>query len=184
MSDGFSSPPVGMKNRQNDIILVTPPQRLSLILVREVLVCVCVSACEQKVCWGSIEYPAFSFILAFIMLVTFHVYFFFRYVCVHVRSHFICIRLFAALWSVAPQAPLSMGILSRQEYWSGLPCPPPGDLPSPGIKPASLCLLLWQTDSLPLVPPGKPFLYLFMINISLYHGGLFSGSGICFLCSH
>ena len=61
MSDGFSSPPVGMKNRQNDIILVTPPQRLSLILVREVLVCVCVSACEQKVCWGSIEYPAFSF---------------------------------------------------------------------------------------------------------------------------
>ena len=40
------------------------------------------------------------------------------------------------LWTVARQAPLSMGV-SRQEYWSGLPCPPPGDLPDPGIKPAS-----------------------------------------------
>ena len=41
------------------------------------------------------------------------------------------------LWTVAYQAPLSMG-LSRQEYWSGLPCPYPGDLPDPGIEPASL----------------------------------------------
>ena len=41
------------------------------------------------------------------------------------------------LWTVAGQAPLSMGF-SRQEYWSGLPCPPPGDLPNPGIKPRSL----------------------------------------------
>ena len=40
-------------------------------------------------------------------------------------------------WTVAYQAPPSMGF-SRQEYWSGLPCPPPGDLPDPGIKPASL----------------------------------------------
>ena len=48
-----------------------------------------------------------------------------------------CVRLFAAPWTVAHQAPLSMG-LSRQEYWSGLPCPPPGDLPDPGIKPTSL----------------------------------------------
>ena len=44
---------------------------------------------------------------------------------------------FAALRTVAHQAPLSMGF-SRQEYWSGLPCPPPGDLPDPGIEPASL----------------------------------------------
>ena len=43
----------------------------------------------------------------------------------------------ATSWTVARQAPLSMGF-SRQEYWSGLPCPPPGDLPDPGIKPASL----------------------------------------------
>ena len=47
------------------------------------------------------------------------------------------VQLFAALWIVACQAPLSMGF-SRQEYWSVLPCPPPGDLPDPGIKPASL----------------------------------------------
>ena len=46
-------------------------------------------------------------------------------------------RLCATLWTVACQAPLSMGF-SRQEYWSGLPCPPPGDLPNPGIEPASL----------------------------------------------
>ena len=47
------------------------------------------------------------------------------------------VRLFATLWTVAHQPPLSMGF-SRQEYWSGLPCPPPGDLSNPGIKSASL----------------------------------------------
>ena len=44
---------------------------------------------------------------------------------------------FVTPWTVAHQAPLSMGF-SRQEYWSGVPCPPPGDLPDPGIEPASL----------------------------------------------
>ena len=52
-------------------------------------------------------------------------------------NHFSCIRLFATPWTVACQTPLSMGF-SRQEYWSGLLCPPPGDLPDPGIEPASL----------------------------------------------
>ena len=47
------------------------------------------------------------------------------------------VQLFATPWTVARQAPLSMGF-SRQEYWSGLPCPPSGDLPDPGIEPASL----------------------------------------------
>ena len=47
-----------------------------------------------------------------------------------------CVRLFATLWTVAHQAPLSMEF-SRQEYWSGLPCPSPGNLPDPGIKPIS-----------------------------------------------
>ena len=56
------------------------------------------------------------------------------------RSHFSRARLFASLWMVACQAPLSVGF-SRQEYWSGLPCPPPGDLPDPGIKPMSLLSL-------------------------------------------
>ena len=54
-----------------------------------------------------------------------------------VLSHFSCVKLFATPWTVAHQAPLSMGFF-RQEYWSGLPFPPPGDLPDPGIKPKSL----------------------------------------------
>ena len=54
-----------------------------------------------------------------------------------VLSRFSHIQLFATLWTVTHQAPLSMEF-SRQGYWSGLPCPPPGDLPSPGIEPASL----------------------------------------------
>ena len=56
---------------------------------------------------------------------------------VHPLSRFSRVRLFATLWTAARQAPLSMGF-SRQECWSGLPCPPPGDLPNPGIKPVSL----------------------------------------------
>ena len=50
-----------------------------------------------------------------------------------------CVRLFATPWTVAYQAPLSMGF-SRQEYWSGLPFPSPGDLPDPGIEPGSPAL--------------------------------------------
>ena len=61
------------------------------------------------------------------------------------------VRLFATLWMVACQAPPSMGF-SRQEYWSGLPFPSPGDLPDPGIKPRSLAL---QADALSSEPPGK-----------------------------
>ena len=49
-----------------------------------------------------------------------------------VLSHFSHVRLFATPWTVAHQAPLSMGF-SRQEYWSGLPFPSPGDLPNPGL---------------------------------------------------
>ena len=52
-------------------------------------------------------------------------------------SRFSSVQLFATLWSVAHQPPLSMGF-SRQESWSGLPCPPPGDLPNPRIKLPSL----------------------------------------------
>ena len=59
--------------------------------------------------------------------------------CVHAQT---C--LFATPWTVARQAPWSMGF-SRQEYWSGLPCSPPGDLPDPGIEPISPAL---QADSL------------------------------------
>ena len=52
-------------------------------------------------------------------------------------SHFSRVQLFVTPWTVARQAPLSMEF-SRQEYWSGLPCPPPGDLPNPGTEPVSL----------------------------------------------
>ena len=52
-------------------------------------------------------------------------------------SHFSHFQLFAILWTIAQQAPLSTGF-SRQEFWSGLPFPPLGDLPGPGIEPASL----------------------------------------------
>ena len=61
------------------------------------------------------------------------------------------IWLFATLWTVAHQAPLSRGF-SRQESRNGLPCPPPEDLPDPGIKPTSPAL---QADSLPIEPLGK-----------------------------
>ena len=57
------------------------------------------------------------------------------HVCV--LSRFSCVRLFATLWTVIHQAPLSMGF-SRQEYWSGLPFTSPGDLPNPGVEPVSL----------------------------------------------
>ena len=59
------------------------------------------------------------------------------------------VQLFATLWTMALGAPLSMGF-SRQEYWSGLLCSPPGDLPNPGIELMSLMSLLHrQTGSLP-----------------------------------
>ena len=69
-------------------------------------------------------------------------------------SHFNCVRLFATLWPIAFQAPLSIGFF-RQEYWSGLPSPSPGDLPDSGIKPRSLkSPVLAGGDSLTLVPPS------------------------------
>ena len=73
----------------------------------------------------------------------------------YVLSCFSHAQLFAIPWTEAHQAPLSMGF-SRQEYWSGLPCPPSRDLPDPGTEPTLLSLLHWQAGSLPLMPPGKP----------------------------
>ena len=71
-------------------------------------------------------------------------------------SHF---RLFATPWTIAYQNPPSMGF-SRQEYWSGLPFPSPGDLPDPGIEPGSPAL---QADALPSEPPGRS-LYTFTFS--------------------
>ena len=61
---------------------------------------------------------------------------------------------FATPWTVALQDPVSMEF-SRQENWSGLPFPSPGDIPKTAIKPMSFSLLHWQVGSLPLAPPGK-----------------------------
>ena len=72
------------------------------------------------------------------------------------------VRLFATPWAVARQAPLSVGF-SRQECWSGLSCPPPGDLPHPGIKPTSH-LLPWEAGSLPLAPSGKLLTWTLLID--------------------
>ena len=62
------------------------------------------------------------------------------------------VQLFATPWTVAYQASPSMGF-SRQEHWSGLPFPSPGDLPDPGIEPGSLAL---EADALTSEPTGKP----------------------------
>ena len=67
---------------------------------------------------------------------------------------FSCVWVFAVLWAVARQAPLSMGF-SRQEYWSGLPFPPPQDLPDPGIEPMSPALAGGFFFFF-FLPPGKP----------------------------
>ena len=66
------------------------------------------------------------------------------------------VQLYATPWTVACQAPLSMRF-SKQEYWSGLPCPPPGDLPDPGIR---THIILrhpgWASEFFTTVSPGKP----------------------------
>ena len=63
-----------------------------------------------------------------------------------------CVWLFVTPWTIAYQAPPSIGF-SRQGYWSGLPFPSPGDLPDPGIEPGSP---VFQADVLTSEPPGKP----------------------------
>ena len=69
---------------------------------------------------------------------------------------------FTTPWTVAHQAPLSMGF-SRQEYWSESSCPPPEDIPYPGINPVSLMSPALVGVSLPLVPPGQPEAMFFLM---------------------
>ena len=75
------------------------------------------------------------------------------------------LQLFATSWPVAHQSPLSMGF-SRQEYWSGLPFPSPGDLPNPGIEPRSPAP---QADALTCEPPGfgvtKAAVHYFTVSV-------------------
>ena len=82
-----------------------------------------------------------------------------------VLSCYSCVWLFATPWTVARQAPLSMGFF-RQEYWSGLP--PPGDLPHPEIELESLAAPALQADSLPLSHQGSPVLRGIHFQFSLW----------------
>ena len=83
-----------------------------------------------------------------------------------------CVSLFVTPWTIALQAPLSIEF-SSEECWSGLPFPPPGDLPDPGIKPASPAL---QADSFTTEPPGKPMNIRVHVCIpeSVYHLYIFT----------
>ena len=80
-----------------------------------------------------------------------------------------CVWLFVTLWTVAYQAPPTLGF-SRQEYWSGLPFPSPGDLPDPEIEPRSPTL---PVDTLPSEPPGKPQ-FCSVVSDSLWPHRLYS----------
>ena len=85
--------------------------------------------------------------------------------CVCMLSCFSCVQLFSTLWSVACQVPLSMGF-SRQEHWSGLPCPPLGDLLDPGTEPVSLLSPTLAGRFFTTEPPGKP-----SVAMRVYNGG-------------
>ena len=75
--------------------------------------------------------------------------------CYHCAKLLSCVWLFATPWTVACQVRLSMEF-SRQEYWNGLPFPPPGDLPNPGIEPSWLVSPALAGGFFITVPPGKP----------------------------
>ena len=103
--------------------------------------------------------------------------------CACMLSRFSHVQFFATLWTIAYQAPLSVGF-SRQEYWSGLPCPPPGDHPDPRIQSHLFCLLHWQAGSLPLGSPRNPSSMDLSQNILLFVWlilGLYFGLAFCFL---
>ena len=85
-------------------------------------------------------------------------------------SHF---QLFVTLWTIARQAPLSMGF-SRQEYRSGVPCPPPGDIPNPGIQLASLMCPALPGKFFSTAPPGNSLIILWG---RCYYCSPFTGEG-------
>ena len=87
-----------------------------------------------------------------------------NYICIWVVKLLSHVQLFVTLWTVVHQAPLSMEF-SRQDYWSKLPFPSPGDLPDPGIELMSPKL---QADSLPSESPKDIWYIVFMYNINIY----------------
>ena len=87
-------------------------------------------------------------------------------------------KLFATPWTATCQASLSMGF-SRQEYWSGLPCHPPGDLPDPGIKTVSPTAPALQADSLSLSHWGSPILPSHLSSIITFFPDIPIGTQCC-----
>ena len=94
-------------------------------------------------------------------------------VCAQLLSH---MELFMTLWTIAHQTPLSLELF-RQENWSRLPFPSPGDLPNPGIKPMSLSSPAWAGGFFTIAPPGKP------IYIHLKYECLGKVNSFCFCVS-
>ena len=107
-------------------------------------------------CWISIDYMYLLYLTS--------IDYIYRLLCSIWVKSLSRVQLFATPWIVAYQPALSIGF-SRQEYWSGLPFPSPGDLPEPGIEPGSPTL---QADVLPSEPPRKhvPFNCLLFLPIS------------------
>ena len=83
------------------------------------------------------------------------------YMCVPAYSVPLVMSDYATLWTAVHQAPLSMGF-SRKEYWSGLPRPPPGDLPDPGIEPMSPASCALQAASLALSHQRRYICYIYI----------------------
>ena len=75
-----------------------------------------------------------------------------------------CFQLFATPWTITHQAPLSMEV-SRQEYWSGLAFPTPGDLPNPGIESVTLASSVLAGGFFTTVPPGKLIVLKLLLNL-------------------
>ena len=78
-------------------------------------------------------------------------------------SCFNCVRLFSTPWTIACQAPLFMGF-SSQDYWSGLPFPPPGHLPKPGIKPTYPVSPALAVGFFIIEPPEKRYVYMYRVS--------------------
>ena len=108
----------------------------------------CIGSSESLLLWTVMEVPPLLFLESLLPPAC-------------MLSHFSHVQHFATLWTVARQAPLSMGF-SKQVYWSGLAFPPPGDLPDPRIKPESPALAgrFFTTE-----PPGNPHKHTFHINL-------------------
>ena len=108
--------------------------------------CCTVLLCFSRFCTVGLKMFSLFFCACFLYII--------YVLCCAVLSHFSCIRLFATPWTIARQAPLSMEFPGR-EYWSGLSCAPPGDLPNPGIESSSPVSPALQADSLLLSHQGS-----------------------------